>query len=41
MSVACVRRGQNSGAVAVGREVLVELMDVESVHGADDVSAEL
>lgn len=41
MSVAGIWWGQNSGAVAVGREVLVKLVDVESVDVADDVSAEL
>lgn len=32
-------RGEESGAV--GREVLVELVDVEGLDGADDVGAEL
>lgn len=41
MSVAGVWWGKNSGAMAVGREVLVKLVDVESVDGADDVGAEL
>lgn len=41
MSVAGVWWGKNSGAMAVGREVLVELVDVKSVDGADDVGAEL
>lgn len=41
MSVAGIRWGQNSGAVAVGREVLVKLVDIKYVYGADDISAEL
>lgn len=41
VSVSGLRRGQQGGAVAVGRQILVELVDVEPVDGADDVGAQL
>lgn len=41
VGLAAVWRGQKNGAVAVGGQVLVELVDVESANGGDDVGAEL
>lgn len=40
MHMVGVRRGEESRAVAVWRQVLVQLMDVKSIDVADDICAE-